>query len=306
MIKKIKGGERKMNEFSTYHPIVNFAYFVFVIGFSMVFMHPVCLVISLSCAFLYSVMLGGKKVLKFNFSYLLPLFVISAVINPAFNHEGSTILTYLPDGNPLTLESIIYGISASFMMISVILWFSCFNFIMTSDKLMYLFGKIIPSLSLVFSMVLRFVPKFKAQVKNVRNSERGVRGDVSQGGVLQRAKNGIKIISIMITWSLENAIETADSMKSRGYGLPKRTAFSNFNITKRDFFALGVILIFSIYILIGALFGQIKFSYYPSIISCEITFKSISVFVLYFLLCAVPIIIEIWEAYKWKALKSKI
>ena len=31
-------------------------------------------------------------------------------------------------------------------------------------------------------------------------------------------------LSIVVTWSMENAIETADSMKARGYGTKKRTA----------------------------------------------------------------------------------
>ncbi len=66
--------------------------------------------------------------------------------NPAFNHEGATILAYLPSGNPLTLEFIVYGLSAAVMMASVILWFSCYNAVMTSDKFVYLFGRVIPAL----------------------------------------------------------------------------------------------------------------------------------------------------------------
>ena len=71
---------------------------------------------------------------------MLPLLVITALINPAFSHQGVTILTYLPSGNPLTLESILYGIYAAFLLITVIAWFSCFNAVMTSDKFMYLSG----------------------------------------------------------------------------------------------------------------------------------------------------------------------
>ena len=89
---------------------------------------------------------------------------------------------------------------------------------MTSDKFVYLFGRVIPALSLVLSMTLRFVPKFKAQVKIVSSAQRCVGRDVSNGGVLQRARNGLTILSILVTWALENAIETADSMRSRGYG----------------------------------------------------------------------------------------
>jgi energy-coupling factor transport system permease protein len=295
-----------MKEFKTYHPIVNFTYFLTVIGFSMVFMHPVCLAISLAASLCYSIMLGGKKAIKFNLIYMLPLLVITSIMNPLFNHEGVTILCYLPSENPLTLESILYGMSASVMLISVISWFSCFNKIITSDKLMYLFGKIIPALSLIFSMVLRFVPKFKAQIKTVSNAQKCVGRDVSNGSVIQRAKNGIKILSIMITWSLENAIDTADSMKSRGYGLGGRTAFSNYNFSKRDALALGTILLISIYIIVNAFVGQMEFRYYPSLKGVEITLQSISVFLAYFLLCVTPIIIEIKEAYKWKLLKSKI
>ena len=76
-----------MNEFKTYHPIVNFTYFVFVIGFSCFFMHPVCLGISLVSGFVYSVMLKGKKAIKTNLLYMLPLLLITALMNPAFNHE---------------------------------------------------------------------------------------------------------------------------------------------------------------------------------------------------------------------------
>jgi len=295
-----------MNEFKTYHPIVNFIYFVAVIGFSMVFMHPICLALSLICSFSYSVMLGGKKTLKFNLLYMLPLLIISALMNPVFNHEGITILVYLPSGNPLTLESIMYGISASVMLISVISWFSCFNAVMTSDKLMYLFGKFIPALSLVFSMVLCFIPKFKAQIKIVSNAGKGIGRDISNGSLIERAKHGVKILSIMITWSLENAINTADSMKSRGYGLPNRTAFSNYNFSKRDAWVLLSTVVLGIYVLIHFILGKIKFIYFPQMQGEEISLQSILALTAYFFLCAMPIIIEIKEIYTWKALKLKI
>ena len=130
--------------FSSYHPAVSMLYFVLVIGLSMFLNHPVCLGISLVGALVYSIYLKGKKAARFNLIYMLPLLVITALINPAFSHQGVTILAYLPSGNPLTLESILYGIYAAFLLITVIAWFSCFNAVMTSDKFVYLFGRIIP------------------------------------------------------------------------------------------------------------------------------------------------------------------
>ena len=295
-----------MNEFKNYHPIVNFTYFVFVIGFSMFFMHPVCLGISLMCGFLYSCILKGKGAIKINLLYMLPMALLMALINPAFNHEGITIIRYLPSGNPLTLESIIYGISSAVMIVSVICWFSCYNQIMTSDKFIYLFGKIIPALSLIFSMTLRFVPKFLSQLKVVTNAQRCIGRDVSEGSIINRAKNGLSILSCMTTWSLENAIETADSMKARGYGITGRTAFSIFRFDNRDKKALFVILVLGSYTLIGNIMGGIYFSYFPQMKGEGFSAFSISIFVAYLILCIYPVIIEVREVIRWKALKSKI
>ena len=295
-----------MNEFKTFHPIVNFTYFVFVIGFSCFLMNPVCLGISLMSGFVYSVMLKGKKAIFTNLLYMLPMIAVIALMNPLFNHEGITVLDYLPDNNPLTLESIIYGLSAAVMLVSVICHFSCYNEVMTSDKFIYLFGKIIPGLSLIISMTLRFVPKFKAQLKVVANAQRTMGRDVSHGSIIQRAKHGLNILSIMTTWSLENAIETADSMKSRGYGIPGRTAFSVFTFDKRDRKAFVCILFSGLYTLVGSLMGGMYFQYFPSLKGVSPSLFSISVFVAYLLLCISPIIIEIWEVRRWKVLRSKI
>lgn len=295
-----------MNEFKSYHPVVNFIYFVFSIGFSCVFMHPVCLCVSLACSFAYSVMLKGRKAIKTNLLYMLPTMLLTALINPAFNHEGVTIIRYLPGGNPLTLESIVYGLSATVMLVSVICWFSCYNEVMTSDKFIYLFGRIIPSLSLIISMTLRFVPKFAAHLKTVTNAQKCIGRDMSHGSALQRAKNGLAILSIMTTWALENAIETADSMKSRGYGLPRRTAFSVFTFDKRDTKTLVIIAVLGLYTLVGGISDGMYFRYFPSIKAAEFSPFSLSVFAAHMLLCIYPIIIEIVEVRRWKALKSKI
>ena len=294
-----------MNEFAKYHPLINFIYFTAVIVFSMIFVHPICLVTSLLCSVMYSIILNGKKALKF-IAMLLPLMLISALINPAFNHEGVTVIAYLPSGNPLTLESILYGIVAASMVATVICWFSCFNKIMTSDKFIYLFGRIIPSLSLILSMTFRFVPKFKEQLQEVSNAQKSMGRDTSEGSVFARVKNSIRILSAVITWSLENAIDTSDSMKSRGYGLTGRTAYSNYIFDIRDVTALIYLAVTITYFLIGALFGTINYRYFPSMRGTDMSFYSTSIFISYIMICIMPIIIEIWEELKWRKLKSKI
>ena len=290
--------------FSTYHPVVNFIYFTLVLVFAMFLMHPVCLALSFIAAFTYSLRLNGRRVLRFNLKYMLPLMLLTALLNPLFNHQGMTVITYLGTGNPLTLESILYGLAAAAMLVTVIGWFSCYNAVMTSDKFIYLFGRIIPSLSLLFSMVLRFVPRFKAQLKTVSAAQRCIGRDTSTGTLRQRARHAIAIISIMTTWALENAIETADSMKARGYGLPGRTAFSIYHFERRDKQVLLLILCLGVYVLIGAIYGSLGFSYFPALRYAPITPYSISVFIAYPLLLTLPLIIDRKEDARWKALTA--
>lgn len=283
---------KNRDTFSGCHPIINFLYFALVLVFSMFFMHPVSLVISLACAIAYNVYLNGRKAVRFQLLYMLPMMAMAAIVNPAFNHEGATLLCYLPTGNPLTMESILYGIAAAMMLAAVITWFSCYNAVMTSDKFVYLFGRIIPVLSLVLSMTLRFVPKFKAQFQMVSEAQRCVGRDTSTGSVLQRLKNAVTILSIMVTWSLENAIETADSMKSRGYGLPGRTAFSIYRFDDRDRAALLWLGFCGFYIFGGWMAGGLAWRYYPTVKGAAITPLTVSFQLVYLALCLTPVVIN--------------
>jgi len=92
------------DSFQNCHPIVNIAYFGLVISFSMLNNHPLIQGLSLLGALLYLVSTEGKKSLLFIGKVCLPMVCLTAFINPAFNHEGATILHYFPNGNPLTME----------------------------------------------------------------------------------------------------------------------------------------------------------------------------------------------------------
>lgn len=290
--------------FSQMHPIVNFIFFAFVIGFSMFIMNPACLLISLVCALVNALYLNGKKAVRLSVLYLLPTIIIITIVNPVFNHDGVTMLAYFPWDNPLTLESIIYGIATAVLLSSIVLWFSCFNEVMTSDKFIYLFGRVIPSLSLVLSLALRFVPRFIFQFNVIRNSQKCIGRDISDGKLLQRLKNAAKIISIMISWALENAIETADSMKSRGHGLKGRTAFSIYRFSKRDAAVLSIIIISGVILIIMSVLDVAKFRYFPSVKGNVISAPAIIYYALYFSLMIMPLAINVWEGIKWKRLRS--
>ncbi|MEG1996435.1 MAG: energy-coupling factor transporter transmembrane component T [Oscillospiraceae bacterium] len=292
------------NIFATYHPVINFLYFTLVILTTMFIMHPIMLAISLLLACTTCICMNGKKGLKFVLM-MLPMLIIVAIINPLFNHEGVTTLLFIND-NPITLEACFYGCVSAMMFVSVIIWFSCYNTVMTSDKFIFLFGRIIPSLSLIFSMVLRLVPRFKAQLKNITNGQKCIGKGLSQNKLTANIKNSSHVISILLSWGLENSIDTADSMKSRGYGLPGRTAFSNFRFDKRDLFALVFLLVTFSSVLLGILNGQASAKYFPLIVLSTINFHGVITYLGYALLLMFPLIVNVTEEIKWTVLKSRI
>ena len=294
------------DSFADYHPFINFIYFTLVIGFSLVLSHPLAQGITLFCAVAYLVSTTGKRSVLFLLKYCLPMVLLTAFINPAFNHEGTTTLLYFSNGNPLTLESILYGFSAGAMLVTLLLWFTSFNRVMTSDKFIYLFGRLIPALSLVLSMSLRFVPKFKAQMATVAESQRSIGRDVSSGSLWSRTKTAIVIFSIMITWSLENAIETADSMKSRGYGLKGRSAFSIYRFDERDKYTLIWFVFCGLFLLSGTMLMAFGFRYFPNIQYASFDMTTIPFYCVYFALGITPVVLNWKEERKWKTLISNM
>lgn len=191
------------------------------------------------------------------------------------------------------------------MLCAVLLWFVCYNRVLTSDKFVYLFGRVIPALSLVLSMTLRFVPRFKQQMDTVRQSQFCIGRDASSGSVWQRAKKAVTIFSIMVTWALENAIETADSMKSRGYGLKGRTAFSIFRMEERDRYALLWLGFCGVYLTCGAMAGGLKWWYFPALTGTLAQPMTVSFYLVYLALCLTPVILDRREARAWRCSPSR-
>jgi len=114
------------------------------------------------------------------------------------------------------------------------------------------------------------------------------------------------VLSIMVTWALENAIETADSMKSRGYGLKGRTAFSIYRFEERDKMALRYLGFCGFYLLSGMIVSAFGFRYFPSIRYIALNAVTLSFQFVYLILCMMPVVLNWAEERKWKAIHSKM
>lgn len=310
--------------FKGYHPLVNVLFFISVIVFGMLLQHPVYLAISLLASTIYYLKLSGKSGRKTVFRFLLPMLAFVVLINSFFNHYGVTTLFTLPSGNNFTFEALAMGIVSGVTVVSVIQWFFCNNEVVTEDKFMHIFGRILPKGALVVSMILRFVPLYRSRYKEIAQAQKGL-SEQHSSNFIQRLKSSCKNLGILISWSFENAIETADSMNARGYGLKGRTYYSRFRWRLSDTLALIPILLCDIPVVLGMAFKKTYSIYNPYVIinppsesgttiiinELNITinpFTSLGIvsLVAYALLCFFPLIIDLKEDIKWHRLQSKI
>ena len=293
-----------MNIFSSYHPAALLIYFLSVTVIAMFTAHPVLLAEALLGGVCLLAVLERRRQFFSNLLFYIPLFLMIAVTNPLFSHNGVTPLFFL-NGNPVTLEAILYGADIAAMLVAVIYWCKCYSIIMTSDKFLYLFGKAIPKLSLILSMALRFIPLFKQQIKKVSAAQKAM-GLYTSESMVDKMRGAIRVFSVMVTWSLENAVETGDAMKARGYGLKGRTHFSLFRFTRRDAMLLGGTLLLAAVVLTGTALGFVQYGFYPRLSGVGRTPLDLSIYLAFGVLCVLPFYIEIKENIKWNYFVSKI
>lgn len=310
--------------FKEYHPLVNVLFFISIIAFGMLLRHPVYLVISFISSTAYYLKLSGKDGRKTVFRFLLPMLLFVVIINSFFNHYGVTTLFILPSGNNFTFEALVMGIVSGITVVSVIQWFFCCNEVVTEDKFMHIFGRILPKGALVVSMILRFVPLYRRRYKEISQARKSI-GLNGTDSFICKMKNTFKNIGILVSWSFENAIETADSMKARGYGLKGRTYYSRFQWQTGDTLALILLVLFDALIIFGLVSNSAYCIYNPYVIinqpseigttyiinELNLTinpfgFLSIISLIAFTLLCFLPLTIDLKEDIKWHRLQSKI
>lgn len=317
------------DEFSRYHPVVNLIFYLLVLGTTMFQMSVGLVFISLFSAVVYYFMLKKTEGLKYC-TVVVGIIIVSAIINPLFSHKGGTLLFYLFTGNPVTLESIIYGLISAIIIGAMLLWFSTFNQVMGVERILGAIGKVLPNVSLLITMIMRFIPQYTRHQRkvsmvnkvnkrnygekiNLLNREKTEKENVIEARKKQKNKNGIdKIIdsikegsrtfSITTTWALENSIYTADSMKARGFGTGRRTNYSNYKFQKRDYLLMGWLVILWLVVVLSLEREKVYTYYYPFI---QVK-NNVVVYLIYGLLCLTPVLINVKEEIRWLILKSRI
>jgi len=291
-----------MISFSSLNPAVITVWFLSVSAIAMFCNHPVITILTLTGAVLFYLIRNKGGHLRSHLFFLV-LFLILSIANPIVSHNGATVL-FVMNNNPVTLESLLYGINSSAMIVGVLYLLRSFTQIMTSEKLLYVTGRLSPKLSMIMSMAIRFVPLFSKQGQKVNDTQK-VLGLYKDDNFIDDIKGHIRVFSIVSTWGLENGIITADSMEARGYGTGRRTQMTRFGFTFSDGTVLAASLVLTALCAAAVAAGKISFNFYPRLISSEFGFMGIVGSAAYALLVFMPLLIETEVKLRWNYLMSK-
>ena len=257
------------------------------------------------------------------------------ILNPLLNRTGAHKI-YLWSGFFITYEAIAYGILMSLALLIVILVFSSYNRSVSYQEMLYIFSKKLPIISMIIVMALRFIPLINSRAIEVQKLNKlknnGIEMEMDGGdadsldldefnsnintdydsklvnklksnkrvaAIIKEAKTLGKIMGITVSWSLEESMFTAKSMKARGYNATERTSYLSYKFSNADFAFIALIIVTVGIIIIGLLHGVGMINIYPSI---DFKFSNLpfNIYYLAFIVFLLPLIyLEIKERILW-------
>jgi energy-coupling factor transport system permease protein len=291
--------------FRCFHPFPCFFYYMGVLILGMIVTHPIYLLTLL-------LILTGLVALNREFpaligmlKFFLPISLLYAMINPLFSHRGRHILFYFWD-QPVTLESVSYGIYSTVNLLVILILFISFNAVITSSRFLYLFGSLFPKIGLLIIMSMRFVPLSRRRLTEITSVQKMKGIDVGHGSLRSRMTAGMKLLQILLTLCLEDALQTADAMKSKGYGSGPRSRYEEFHMHARDWGLFGILLGLFAGCMAFRLLGYGTYRIFPSLGAVSLQgWESLS-YGCFALFAAVPVILEFREVWVWRSWRSKI
>lgn len=290
----------KRTAFDLFHPVVALCYFAVMLVLGMTAMQPACLLITFGSAFAYSVVLRGWRATARSLAWQLPLVLFVALANALFSAMGSTEL-FRVGSRAFYLESFAYGACMGVMLAGVLMLFSNASKVLTSDKIMALLGGSAPTMGLMLSMTARLVPQFVRRGACIADVERACTSAhpaEAPAGRFAAMRGYLRRTSVLMGWSMEDSLETADAMKARGWGAcPRRTAYERYRFRRFDAAAIacGGALAILAALAVGAACAQFRF--YPTIGGLGPWWSYLP----YALFACLPLVVTAEERLRWRA-----
>ena len=323
-------------ELTSIHPAVYLLYYFIMVLFAFIFSDPYFVVTFLVLILILIALQGVSSELKNIMKLFIPLSILIMILDPLLNRTGAHKI-YLRQNFFITYEAIAYGILMSLALLIVILVFSSYNRSVSYQEMLYIFSKKLPIISMIIVMALRFIPLINSRaievqkLNNLKNN--GVEFDNEDcddsnkmdldefnsnintdynskfinrlksnkriAAIIKEAKTLGKIMGITVSWSLEESMFTAKSMKARGYNAAERTSYLSYKFGNADYAFLAIIIATVAIIIVGLLKGVGMINIYPSI---DFSFSNLpfNIYYLAFIVFLLPLIyLELKERLLW-------
>lgn len=276
--------------FDSYHPGICLLYFAAVFAFSIRWNQPVCSAVACIGSCICSIALGGRRARRLC-SALLPCVLAWTACFAANVHFGLTRIGTWIDGNAVTLEALAAGLSQGVAIATVLMWCSCVCSVFTSDKVVYLAGRLLPKGALLLAIALRSVPAVQAQARALARARTGI--GCGMGSLALRLREALRRASALLAWLTDRLVESSDSMRARGAGLRGRGAYAIYRFDNRDrALVLFVVLLVSV-CASGDVLGQTRMLFDPTIVVPRIAPASCLLYAAYAALCLLPAALQL-------------
>lgn len=284
------------------HPAVYVIYYLLLIILAFLYNDPYYLISFLTFVSILMVLQGISNEFKNVLKFFIPMSLLIIVLNPLTSMVGTTKI-YIMGSYFITLEALVYGILMSLSLLIILLIFSSYNRAVSYQEMLYLFSKKFPHISMVIVMSLRFIPLLGYRLTEVnkifrfnqKNNEYQKKTDSRIG----RIKRAAQMLSVVVSWSLEESMLTAKSMKARGYGIMERTSYLSYKYRRIDYFFLLLISATCVVCIIGLAQGYGRIDIYPTL-NFSIHENICNIYYFSFLILLLPLIyFEFKEKLVW-------
>lgn len=276
------------------HPAIFIIYFIILMIFAFLFNNPYYMITFGIMILTLIALQGSASEIKSTIKVFLPLILFITILNTLFSHVGDTHI-YIYKSYYVTFEAIIYGIIMAATFFLVTLTFIAYNQYVSYQDMLYVFSKKYPNISMIIIMSLRFVPLIQKRSKEIHELSKLKRNNAENKSYTQKISQLIHNLGLVVSWSLEEAMLTASSMKARGYNITKRTSYLEYKFNKIDVILLMIILSTAITLIFGLYNGIGSILIYPKI-TFSFSQYPFTIYYLAFIVLLLPfIIIEIWE-----------
>ena len=293
------------NFFGKYHPVCQAIYFISIFFFMIAINNPALRLAATVIVFVYVSLMQGVRSIGRSMVYIIPLLLLISILNPLFNHIGQTVLLYIND-EPISLEAVLYGLFAAILIISLVQFFTAFSICIDAHRLKFLLGRALPALSLMISMILRYMPHLRRRLKEILGVQQTLGLETTSGPWRKRFSNGANILLGLMSLSMEEGIDTSDSMNARGYYLRGKTHFHSYVYKNTDIICIIIVLILDAALVVPLAMGFSDYAFYPLLTPFLKNGISVFMLIIYAILAALPIIVNILEEIRWKLLEKKI